>query len=99
MRDFIQDIQFDSTEGSYTLILFGGYRAYKFFNVPVVRNATQRPLVVDMQPLVETGLWPSNPDHSRVELSPDLQRVNVREGATFVRTSYSLVQKRSTHVE
>jgi hypothetical protein len=99
MRDFIQDVQFDSIEGSYTLILFGGYRAYKFFNVPVVRNATQRPLVVDMQPLVDTGLWPSNPAHSGAELSPDLQRINVREGATFVRTSYSLLQKRSPTVE
>ena len=99
MRDFIQNIQFDSIEGSYTLILFGGYRAYKFFNVPVVRDAAQRPLVVDLQPLVETGLWPSNPDHSGTDLSPHLQRVNVREGATFIRTSYSLVQKRSTPVE
>jgi hypothetical protein len=99
MRDFIQDIQFDSIEGSYTLILFGGYRAYKFFNVPRARNIGQRPLVVDMQPLVETGLWPSNPDHSRADLSPHVQRVNVRDGATFVRTSYSLVQKRSTPVE
>ncbi|KQO59610.1 hypothetical protein ASF22_08210 [Methylobacterium sp. Leaf87] len=64
MKDFIDSIQFDSREGSYTAILFGGYRAYKFFNITRVRNATQEPLVVDMQPLVNTGLWPSNLKHA-----------------------------------
>lgn len=99
MRDFIQNIQFDSIEGSYTLILFGGYRAYKFFNVPVVRDAAQRPLVVDMQPLVDTGLWPSDPDHSGAPLNPNLQRLNARKGAVFVRTNRSLLRSSGTNID
>lgn len=52
MRDFIDQIVFDGQEGSYTVILFGGLRAYKFFNVKFARKACQKPLVVDMTPFV-----------------------------------------------
>ncbi|MER2218893.1 recombinase family protein [Methylobacterium brachiatum] len=77
MRDFIDSIQFDSREGSYTVILFGGHRAYKFFNVPRTRQASQKPLVVDMQPLIETGLWPHSPALAAAPLAPHYERVNI----------------------
>lgn len=49
MSDFIDMIRFDSEDCSYTVILFGGLRAYRFYNVPLKRGIlTQRPEVVDM---------------------------------------------------
>ncbi|MGC5777608.1 recombinase family protein [Methylobacterium sp. NFXW15] len=95
MRDFIEDIQFNSVEGSYTLILFGGARAYKFFNVSKVRKATQTPLVVDMLPLAATGLWEVTPDHAKVPLAPHLKPVNVRRGAVLFNADGSLNYKRT----
>jgi hypothetical protein len=95
MRDFIQDIQFDSVLGTYTLILFGGQRAYRFTNVRGARNATQVPEVVDMLPLAATGLWNVTPEHGKLPLAPHLQPVNVRSGAVFVNADGSLNYKRS----
>lgn len=99
MRDFIQDIQFDSVEGSYTLTLFGGARAYKFFNVSKVRKATQTPLVVDMLPLAATGLWKVAPDHAKVPLAAHLEPVNVRRGAVLFNADGSLNYKRTKPVQ
>lgn len=95
MRDFINSIQFDSREGSYTVILFDGYRAYKFFNVTRVRHAQQKPLVADMQPLVDTGLWASNSEHKKAPLPAHQQLVNVREGVALHADRPKLVYKKS----
>jgi DNA invertase Pin-like site-specific DNA recombinase len=78
MQDVIDSIQFDSREGSYTVILFGGYRAYKFFNLPRVHKASQKPLVVDVQPLVDTGYWPANAAMSKSPLALRHNRLNVK---------------------
>ncbi|EHP83210.1 hypothetical protein MetexDRAFT_6183 [Methylorubrum extorquens DSM 13060] len=83
MRDFINSVQFDSRDGSYTVILFDGYRAYKFFNVPRVRQATQVPLVVDLQPFVSTGLWTSHAAHQKAPLQADRALVNVLRDVTL----------------
>ena len=95
MRDFIQDIQFDSVLSTYTLILFGGHRAYRFTNVRRARNAIQVPEVVDMLPLAATGLWNVTPEHGKLTLAPHLQPGNVRRGAVFVNVDGSLNYKRS----
>jgi DNA invertase Pin-like site-specific DNA recombinase len=95
MREFIHDIQFDSEQGTYTLILFGGHRAYRFTNVRGARNATQVPKVVDMLPFAATGLWNVTPEHAKVPLAPHIEPVNVRRGAVFVNADGSLNYKRS----
>lgn len=84
MRDFIDTIEFDSREGSYTVILYGGYRAYKFFNITRVRNVSQKPLVVDMQPFTDTGLWPINPEHAKAPLSLHQSLANAQATAPLV---------------
>lgn len=48
MADFIDQIDFDSEDKCYTLIMFGGLRAYRFFNVAKIRDVKQIPLMVDM---------------------------------------------------
>lgn len=95
MRDFIQDIQFDSAQGTYTLLLFDAKRAYRFRNVSGVRNASQVPEVVDLRPLAATGLWDITPEHAKADMASHLQPVNVRKGAVFTRPDGSLIYKRS----
>lgn len=56
MRDFIDYVTFDGSDGSFMVILFGGLRAYKFTNPKFARNSkkfqsgalSQQPVVVDM---------------------------------------------------
>ncbi len=49
MREVIDFITFDSIEQTYTVILFGGLRAYKFPNVKFVKGPIKvTPMVVDL---------------------------------------------------
>lgn len=50
MRDFIDFISFDSISETWTVILFGGFRAYMFANIKgkTAATTTIRPAVVDM---------------------------------------------------
>jgi hypothetical protein len=93
MRDFVNSIQFDSVEGSYTVMLFDGYRAYKFFNVPRVREATQKSLVVDMQPLVDTGLWAAHVEHEKAPLPALCELVNVSREAVLTKIVVGVAQE------
>jgi len=49
MNEFIDFISFDSNEQTYTVVLFGGLRAYRFKNQALVRGPiSQRPHVIDL---------------------------------------------------
>lgn len=54
MREFIDFISFDGIEQTYTVVLFGGLRAYRFKNQSLVRGpVSQRPQVADLSLYVQ----------------------------------------------
>lgn len=80
MRDFIDFISFDSITQTWTIIMFGGLRAYMFPNIKGKTAATTniRPLVADMTQLLDQvplTIYIDDPNGSNATMEATFDRV------------------------